>query len=145
VSITQARRGRVIVAARDAEDWRRRGLCRNDPDLWTGGTDPGMAAHICGHCPVLRQCKDDLKTVDPYWLRGVVQAGVMHNDRGDLDRVHSVRHWCSFCSTDLAELCPQCGGPMPEWRGVGKPRKFCRPACTQAWHNKPRRATGRLV
>lgn len=51
-----------------SQRWVERAACRHDPDLWFNGYTTRRAAHIClNHCPVLRQCRDEVKRKRPLW------------------------------------------------------------------------------
>jgi hypothetical protein len=69
-------------------DWRRDGLCKSDPDLWSSPLqkDIHRAQHICKHCPVMVQCRAEGEQT-PHGLRlGTVWGGVYYSRRGMSDR-----------------------------------------------------------
>jgi hypothetical protein len=68
----------------DRDDWRRDGLCRENPDLWTSSLTKEMrrAQHICAHCPVREQCRLDGESLPPGLRRGVVYGGVAYLESG---------------------------------------------------------------
>lgn len=120
-------------------DWTSRALCRHDPNTWTSGNNNSMAlaAHMCDHCPVYVQCRDDLTQADPQHLRGVVQAGIIHNDAGKVSRWQRKAAHCRHCDTGDRPPCPNCWGPVPVSKGT-KPRRFCTPACADQWWDRKR-------
>lgn len=68
-------------------NWRRRGLCRHEPDLWAAKRRElrVQAAHICrAHCPVLAQCADAMQSTPADRMIGMVVAGVIHGDEGNV-------------------------------------------------------------
>lgn len=80
-------------------DWRDRGACRADPDMWFTGETRTAAVHIClAHCPVIRDCREWTETA-------TVCSGVAGGQAFGAD-----------------------GAPMTTWGG-GQDVKVCGPAC----------------
>jgi hypothetical protein len=66
-------------------DWRTRGACGDNPDLWSSTVPAalGMAVHICvRHCPVRFVCAREGQATPPHLRRGVVYGGRVYNQHG---------------------------------------------------------------
>lgn len=69
------------------EHWSQRGLCADNPDLWTDPTGRGdiaLAKALCRRCDVIDQCRQDALRYRP---AGVTIAGVYYDQYGAVTRV----------------------------------------------------------
>jgi hypothetical protein len=55
------------------------------------------AAHVCGHCPVKRECAAELTRTPADFLVGVVMAGVAHGETGRPIGWTPQRVKCGWC------------------------------------------------
>lgn len=88
------------------DNWRRRGVCRTDPDRWfpDNVAAGGEARHICvRHCPVLDRCRAEMarQVAQECPPLGAVAAGVSWNQAGTVSAWQPMTKRCELCPPEM--------------------------------------------